>query len=319
MKKLLIICGPTATGKTSLALHLAKVFDGELVSADSRQVYRDMNIGTGKDLPLNPKYQISDIKWKRKKLGFYKINGVRIWGYDLVGPTEEFSVAHYVEIADRIIKHVWQQGKLPILVGGTGFYIKALVDGLETLSIVKDEFLRKSLKYKEVSELFEILIELDPLRARSMNRSDKKNPHRLVRAIEVAKAGVKADKARGFSKCETLFIGLIASKEALFKKIDQRIKKRVKAGIEGEIKELLKKGISWHSQAMSSLGYRQWKGFFKGNKTKKQVISEWKKEEQRYARRQITWFKSDKRINWFDITRIGWQKNLDKLLKKWYS
>jgi tRNA dimethylallyltransferase len=185
-KKLLVICGPTAVGKTSLALSLAKKFNGELVSADSRQVYKKLDIGTGKDLPINIKYQISNIKWNGHAVYFYEIGETRLWGYDLIYPTEEFSVGQYIEIVRRIIEDIWERNKLPILVGGTGFYIKGVVDGIATASIPKNLELRKSLKEESVKSLFEILTRTNSVKAKLLNVSDRNNPRRLIRAIELS-------------------------------------------------------------------------------------------------------------------------------------
>ena len=339
MKKLLVISGPTAIGKTPLALHLAKVLAsdpkgsprargssepvagpaGEVVSADSRQVYKGMDIGTGKDLPKNSK-----LKTKNSKLGgYYNIKGVKIWGYDLVEPKEGFSVAQYAETANRIIENIWRRKKLPILAGGAGLYIKALVDGIPTVAIPKNEGLRSSLGGREIKELYDILAQLDPIRAASMNASDRKNPRRLIRAIEVADYKVRAKditrNSGGSQDFDDLFIGLKAPKKILDARIEKRVERRVRQGIEKEIESLLAKGASWGMQSMTCLGYRQWKYFFEGKKTKEEVVSLWKKEEVSYAKRQITWFKRDKRINWFDITKSDYPKNVEKLVKKWYS
>ena len=313
MEKLLIVCGPTATGKTGLALALARSLDGEIISADSRQVYQRMDIGTGKDLPP-----------KAKKRGrCYLINGIRVWGYDLVGPKEDFSVANYVRFARRAIEDIKRRMKLPILVGGTGLYIQAVVDGIPTALVPKNEDLRKNLMERNPEELFEILAQQDPIKAASLNASDKRNPRRLIRAVEIAQW--RLNSGGGFSQTPTLtnyptlFIGLTAPKEALFKKIDMRVESRVDAGIEKEIKKLLSGGISWDDQAMTSLGYRQWRGFFEGTKDRNETISAWKKEEKKYAKRQITWFKRDRRIKWFDISKPNWADNVEKLAKIWYS
>lgn len=330
MKKLLVICGPTATGKTALAIRLAKKFNCELISADSRQVYCWMNIGTGKELPVNSKFKIQSSKLGRQGIGFYEVDGVKIWGYDLVEPTQEFSVAQYVKIARKIINVIWQprqklshsggQGeKLPILVGGTGLYIKAVVNGIPSAKIPKKVKLRKSLKDKSADELFEILAQLDPIRAASMNVSDKKNPRRLIRAIEVSITKVKGKglKVKGL-EADVLFIGLTASKKYLDEKIEERVDMRVLQGIEKEIESLFLKGVTWRHQSMQALGYKKWRDFFEYKKSQKVVILNWKQAEKQYVKRQMTWFKRDKRIHWFDISEMRWEKDVERLVKKWY-
>ena len=314
VEKLLIICGPTSTGKTKLALHLARRLGGEILSADSRQVYKGMDIATGKDLPYGVKLKTP---WF-KKFGFYEIEGVRVWGYDLVEPTREFSVAQYLKFADKIITYIKVRKKLPIVVGGTGLYIKAIVDGIPTAEIPRNESLRKNLGKKNPDELFEILAQLDSLRAGGMNASDRKNPRRLIRAIEVAASTKKPTVDSRRSTEDSLFIGLTAHQKVLTARIEQRVKDRVKGGIEKEIEMLLKRQVSWNSQAMTSLGYRQWRGYFSGKKKKEEVLKDWAREEIKYAKRQITWFKKDKRINWFDITKKNFDKEVEKMAKKWY-
>ncbi|MBU0569753.1 hypothetical protein KKB40_03150, partial [Patescibacteria group bacterium] len=196
MKNALVICGPTATGKTSLALRLAKKLDGELVSVDSRQVYKKLDIGTGKDLPSGSK-----LKAKNSRLPeYYEVNGVKIWCYDLVEPTEEFSVGQYITIANVIIKDIETRKKLPILVGGTGLYIQGMTDGISTALIPKNARLRKLLEKKSAEELFEMLFKIAPAKATSLNSSDKKNPRRLIRAIEVAKFPTNSQTKKPFQK-----------------------------------------------------------------------------------------------------------------------
>ncbi|NCS99922.1 tRNA (adenosine(37)-N6)-dimethylallyltransferase MiaA, partial [Candidatus Parcubacteria bacterium] len=135
MYKLLIICGPTATGKTRLGIELAKKFNGEIVSADSKQVYRGMDVGTGKDLPVSSKLQLSAQSFQ---LGYYEIKRVKVWLLDIVEPDYKFNVADYKKCADAIVEDIWKRKKLPIVVGGTGFYIKAIVDGIETMGVLPD-------------------------------------------------------------------------------------------------------------------------------------------------------------------------------------
>ncbi len=299
MKKLLVICGPTATGKTALAIKLAKKFDGEIVSADSRQVYKGMDIGMGKE-------------W----------GDVPIHGYDLVDPRREFSVSKYLKFARKILKDIWRRGKLPILVGGTGLYIKGVVDGIPTVEVPRNNELRKRLEEKSADELFESLSQLDAVRAGSMNSSDRKNPRRLVRAIEVAQwnlgHGVKCLTSDILHPTSVLVIGLTAAKEPLNKRIEDRVGERVKAGIKKEIESLLKNGVSWDDQSMMSFGYRQYRDFFEGEVPEEVVVSEWTREEQKYVKRQMTWFKKDKRVGWFDIFEVDYQKKVEKMVAKWY-
>ena len=302
IKSLLVICGPTATGKTSLALKLVRKLNGEIISADSRQIYKGFDIGTGKDLPQIPKW-------------------AKVWGYDLVGPKEEFSVSKYIAFAQKALAGIWSKGKLPILVGGTGLYIKAVVDGIPTAFIPKNFELRENLKDKSTDELFESLAQLDSVRAASMNASDKKNPRRLVRAIEIAQwrlSGVEP-KRKVVKPDSVLFIGLNAPREKLFKVIGERVEKRLREGLVGEVKDLLKSGVSWEDQAMTSLGYRQWRGYFEEKETLPEATKNWLREEQKYAKRQFAWFKRDKRIHWFDITEREFNENVEKLVKKWYK
>ena len=157
MKKLLVICGATATGKTSLGISLAKKYRGEIISGDSRQVYQKMDIGTGKDIPKGAKYKLNN----RRTGGYYEISGIRIWGYDLVSPKEEFSVAQYTKIAREVIKDIHKRNKLPILVGGTGFYLKSVVEGIGTVEIPQNKALRENLKILPKDELLEKLAILD--------------------------------------------------------------------------------------------------------------------------------------------------------------
>lgn len=323
MNRLLVTCGPTATGKTRLALHLSKVFNGEVVSSDSRQVYKGMDIGTGKDLPKGARFRISDLRFKNEKIGYYELNRMRIWGYDLVEPKDDFSVSKYVEIAEKIVANIWKRRKLPILVGGSGLYIKGLVDGIPTASIPKNESLRKSLENKNSDELFDLLAQLDPVKAASLNMSDKQNPRRLVRAIEVAFYTSKNPNTsiNRFIKSdyEVLFIGLSVPKEILYKRIKKRVFQRVKLGIEDEITKLLTQGIDWGKPAMQSLGYGVWRDYLTHKSTKKEVIEKWIRDEQNYAKRQLTWFKKDSRIRWLDISKMGWEKSVEKTVGEWHN
>jgi len=320
MEKLLVICGPTATGKTSLSIRLAKKFNGEIISADSRQVYKGMDIGTGKDLPVGAKIKYP---WFGK-YGYYEVQGIKIWGYDLADPRHEYSVAKYVKFADRIIADIVKRGKTPILTGGTGLYIRAITDPIPTVHIPRDNGLRKNLEDRSASELFEILATMDPIRAGEMNASDKKNPRRLARAIEVATWRIDntgneqkiEKKKRNF---DVLTVGLNAPMKILEERIKFRVAERVEKGIVTEVKKLLKSQVTWDTQAMSSMGYGEWRDYIEGGIGEEHIIREWQREEIKYAGRQMTWFKKDKRIKWFDITDKSFAGKVEKLIKKWHN
>jgi len=295
MNKLLVIVGPTASGKTKLAARLAKKFNGELVSADSRQVYRGLDIGTGKDRP----------------------KGVKIWGYDLVRPKEEFSVGQYQKIAIKFISDIQKCGKLPILVGGTGLYVKSVLEGIPTSNIPKNKRLREVLDSLSVGDLYEKLSVIDSVKAANMNRSDKNNPRRLIRAIEVAQyRNEHKQKQIKHKKYDSMIVGLKVNKDKLEERIKARVKRRIQKGLQNEIRELLKKGVRWEDQSMSSLGYKEWRGCLEHQEGCSHVVDIWARNEISYAKRQMVWFKKQKNIEWFGLNE---QKAVEDLVEKWYK
>lgn len=301
MNKLLIISGPTATGKTKLALHLAKVLNGELISADSRQVYKEMNIGTGKEYSA----------------------GIPIWGYDLVSPNEEWSAAHFVKFANQIIPKIYRRKKLPIIVGGTGLYIKNLLRPPETLFIPPDPKLRQKLEKITLTQLQTKLRRVSPNRFSQMNQSDRHNPRRLIRAIEVEKFA-KLHISRGVSwrRRETphkniLHIGITALVKQTDRRIEKRVSYRLKQGLELEVKNLVNK-YGWNSILSSTIAYREWRQYFKNKIPRELVTKTWTVHEKQYARNQLTWFKKQPGIRWFDITAPGFPDDVVSLVKQWY-
>jgi len=325
-KKILVVCGPTAIGKTSLGLKLARDFNGELVSADSRQVYRGMNIGTGKDIggAVFKKRIIGTGEASKYDFGFYQVKGVKLWLCDLVKPDYPFGAADFVFCAQKVIENIWQRKKLPVLVGGTGLYLKALFQGLDTM-VAPDWDLRESMSSWSVVKLKERLKKLSLEKFEALNQSDVHNPRRLIRAIEIvlAKSKVKKDSSRsleGFSEVNSLWLGLRLDFKPLYRKIDQRVNERVKAGLEEEIKELLGQGYHWQNSVLgTTLGYRQWQGFFEKKVGRSQVIEKWQFAEHAFARRQMTWFKKQKQIDWFDLGKKDWRKQLAKVVVAWYD
>jgi len=330
--KLLIICGPTATGKTRLAIHLAKKYYGELISADSRQVYKGMDIGTGKDFKegswIKDQRLHIQIKNDDYELIAYNRNGIPIWMYDVVDPDEGFSVSQYHRLANEVIKDIGKRGKLPIIVGGTGLYIQSLLFPFETSHIPPNKILRQSLDVLSIEHLQKKLQKEDVTLWNSLNLSDRQNPRRLKRKIEIAL--YKQDNKSLDSKTikqensDTLLIGLTASYPALYKLIDERVEQRIKEGTVEEIRTLLLKGYTWDLPSMNTFGYKEWKEYFNVSnvpyrKPEKEIIQRWKWDEHGYARRQMVWFRKMKYIRWFDITDPLYDKNVEVCVRSWYT
>jgi tRNA dimethylallyltransferase len=302
MNKLIVILGPTASGKSSLAIKLAKKFNGEIISADSRQIYRGMDIGTAKI-----KCQMSNVKCQ--------VSGVRCQHIphhliDIINPDQEFTVAEYKKRAIRIIKDIQRRGKIPFLVGGTGLYIKAIVDNLKIPKVAPNKALRNKLNKKSSQELIKELKKLDPEAAASL---DPANKRRLIRALEVCLATKKPfskQQIKGKPLFDVLQIGLSLPREKLYKKINQRVDQMIKAGLIDEVKSLGKK-YSWDLPSMSGIGYRQIGLYLQGKIDLSTAIELIKRDSRRYARRQMTWFKQDKRIHW-----LKKKQEIEKLIKE---
>lgn len=309
MNKLLIICGPTATGKTNLGLNLAKKFKGQIISADSRQVYKSMDIGTGKDLPR---------KAKQYKDGHYLIKNIKVWGYDLVKPDQDFSVSHFVKFATPRIKKIWAQNHLPILVGGTGLYLKAITKPFDTLSIPANQKLRQKLNRLSVSKLQKHLKKINPTKFESMNHSDQSNSRRLIRAIEVSSSNLQRQSSQVL-KTKQLWIGLKADKKILDDLIEKRVLKRIQSGAKQEVDQLIKAGYAFDLPAMSAMGYKQWQPFFEKKVDINQVRRSWIIAEKQYLRRQLTWFRSQPNINWFDLKNASLNQKVARMVGDWYT
>lgn len=299
MNRFVIVVGPTGAGKTAVAVALAKKFDGELISADSRQIYRGMDIGTGKDIA--------------------SLEGVPIWMYDVVNPDEQFSVSQYQTNAQTYIEDIRKRKKLPIIVGGTGLYIQSLVETIPTGHIKPNEALRKKLGHYSLKKLQMLLQKEFSGVWETLNFSDRQNPHRLIRKIELGRSGVTAVAKPSLKIGDICWIGLMAPFPYLYRRIDSRVEKRVEQGAVDEVRLLNKKGYGWELASMSALGYREWKEYVDGSATKKDVIQKWKYDEHGYARRQMTWFKRNKDIRWFDSTKKGFLEEIESVVGSWYT
>lgn len=313
--QLLVILGPTATGKTDLALSLAKKFNGELVSCDSRQVYKGLDIGTGK-MPSHM------AKVKRIK-NYWEIEGIKVWMYDVVTPKKQYTVANYIQDAGWVIRDIRQRDKLPIVVGGTGFYLKALLEELSNLSIPIDYRLRARFEKLTTLQLQEELQKLSPSRWESMNYSDRQNPRRLIRSIELTSMYPYRSKTQ-ISKLKTqnyriLKIGLSASREALYKRVDDRVISRIKDGMVDEVRRLYRNGLSLKRMRQLGLEYGVLADYLAGKiRTREDLIKTIQGKIHGYVRHQLTWFKKEKDVVWFDITDKNFPQNVEKIVGRWY-
>lgn len=301
--KIIVILGPTATGKSDFAVRIAKKYGGQVISADSRQVYIGLTIGTG-------------------KITKKEMHGVPHHLLDVVSPKKVFSVDEWKKRAEKKIIEIIAHGNTPIICGGTGFYIQSIVDDVVLPAVPPNKKLRTRLEKKSVAELFSILQKLDPVRAETV---ENKNPVRLVRAIEIATAlgAVPPLATRELhagmrqSRYNILQIGLTLPEKKLQEKIHTRLIARLKKGMAMEAQQLHAKGLSWKRMHALGLEYRYLAQFLQKKISKQELIATLGREIYQYAKRQMTWFKRDPNIAWFspsDVQKI--EKVVEKFLKK---
>ena len=315
---MLAIYGPTQTGKTNLAISLAKKYNGELISADSRQVYKGLDIGSGK---------VNFGDSVEKHAGYWIVNGVRINGFDLTDPGQQFSAADFLEFAKSSISQITDKKKLPIIIGGTGFYIKALLEGIGSLGVPSDPELRRKLEKLSTDVLYQKLLQLSKNRAESMNESDRANPRRLIRAIEIANykknqgLRIKDEKDTKYQIPNTkyLFLGLTAPNEFLFKKSDFWLEERISHGLIEEVKSLLKEGIDPKWLEDLGLEYRWITKYLLTETSYEESLIRLKGDIHSFIRRQKTWFLKFKRIRLFDISDNDYQASIEKTVSLWYT
>lgn len=277
--KILVILGPTATGKSDLAVELARKYNGEVISADSRQVYKGMDLGTGK------------ITKKEMK-------GVHHHMLDIVRPNSIFNVSKYKIKAQKIIADILKRGKLPIICGGTGFYIDAVVNNTTWPDVPPNIKLREKLEKKSFEQLMTILNKLDKNYAKII---DSKNKIKIIRAIEIAKKLGKIPATKSEPLYDAIQIGLIAPDMVLKERIIIRLKRRMIAGMLNEAKKLHKQGVSWKRMESLGLEYRYMARYLTGQISLERMVSELNSKIWQYARRQKTWFKRNKSIQWYQI------------------
>ncbi|EKE10632.1 MAG: tRNA delta(2)-isopentenylpyrophosphate transferase [uncultured bacterium] len=291
--KIIVILGPTASGKSATAIRLAKKFNGEVISVDSRQIYRGLDVGSGKILK-------DSLSKATDQKDIFLSEGIRHYMLDIVSPRTNFSAAQFKKKSDRIISDILKRDKLPILCGGTGFWIQAVVDDMIYPEVKPDWKLRKKLEKKSTEKLFAQLKKIDPTRAKNI---DSKNKVRLIRAIEICqslgKVPAKIEKAD--AKYNFLQIGIQRDREILHKKIELNVKKRFRQGMIAEVENLKNSGLSWRKIESFGLSYRLIPKYLRREiETKEELLEKICIDEKNYAKRQITWFKKDKRIVWIE-------------------
>jgi tRNA dimethylallyltransferase len=288
------LLGPTAVGKTDVSLLIARDLPVEIVSADSRQIYRYLDIGTAKP-------------------GRAALKLVRHHFIDDLSPEEYYSAGLFARNARRVIKNILRRNKLPIVVGGSGFYIKALLDGLSEINIV-DRQLRSELLSRWQNEgaavLYRELKNVDPDLAAKIHQSDKQ---RILRGLEVylssgSRLSELQNSSAGPAAFDPLMFGLTARRNILYARINQRVEDMLAAGLVDEVAVLQKKGYGRDLNALNTVGYKEIFSFLAGEISESQMVSDIKKNSRRYAKRQLTWFNKDTRIHWIDIER--YQNNL---------
>jgi tRNA dimethylallyltransferase len=302
---LVALIGPTAVGKTAISLHLAETFNGEVVSADSRQVYRSMDIGTAKATP------------KEQRRAPHHL-------LDLVAPDEPLTLAQYQPLAYAAIDDILRRGRLPLLVGGSGLYVRAVLEGWTIPRVPPNPALRavleKEAKRRGEAVLHRWLATLDPPAA---ERIDPRNVRRVIRALEVcltAGRPISELQAKRPPPYRILRIGLSMPRELLYRRIDERVERMMTHGLVDEVRGLVAKGYSFDLPAMSGLGYRQIGLYLRDEATLEEAVALIKRETRRFVRQQYTWFRlDDPAIRWFDASAPDCAKRVEGTVKEFLS
>ncbi len=286
-QKVIVICGPTASGKTKLSIELAKKINGEIVSADSMQIYKEMNIGTAK-----PTVE--------------EMQGIKHYLLDFVSPDQRYSVAEYKKDAIEAIDKIIEKGKTPIVIGGTGLYINSLIYGIEYPEIKLDENYREQLEKiaetEGLSKLYEIAKQIDPKAMEKISQNDKK---RICRILEIYHATGKTkteqeiESRKNGPKYDYLIFGIDMDRQKLYERINMRVDIMIEVGLIEEVKEICQKYKEFPT-AMQGLGYKEVVEYLNGKATKEEMIEKIKMETRRYAKRQLTWFRRYGNITWIN-------------------
>ena len=301
--KVVVIVGPTASGKTALSIELAKKIDGEIISSDSMQIYKDMNIGTA-------------------KVTKEEMQGIKHYLVDFIAPNKRYTVSDFKKDSQDAIEEILAKGKVPIVVGGTGLYVNSLIYGIEYQDMEFDEKYRDELmQIAETEEGLENLWkkanDIDPESMKKISKNDKK---RIIRVLEIYEATGKTKTEQEIlsrqNEVEYDFkvFGISMDREKLYERINKRVDIMINQGLEAELKDLLEK-YSEFPTAMQGLGYKEVVQYFNGILTREEMIDKIKQESRRYAKRQLTWFRRNKEIIWLDSSE-EMQKNINTILER---
>jgi tRNA dimethylallyltransferase len=301
--KILVILGPTATGKTKLGVNLACKYDGEIINADSRQVYKGMDIGTGKDLD---EYCLET----RDEKGDKKVIDIPYHLIDVVHPNTSFNLAKYQKMAYKKIEEVLKRGKLPILVGGTGLYIQAVVEGFNLADSAPDKKERSGLEEKTSEELLRILKNINPDFANRVNESDQKNKRRLIRYIEICRQGQANEIGKNGSPYEFLLLGVARDRRELDKRIYKRLQERLeKEGMVEEVRDLhIQEKVSWKRLKQFGLEYKYVAKYLQGELEYEEMKERLYIAIRRFSKKQMTWFERWQKHG----ADINWTKEIDE-------
>ncbi len=294
---LIAILGPTAVGKSSLAIKLAQEFRGEIVSADSRQVYRGMDIGTAKptrqDQALVPHHLI-----------------------DLVNPDENFTLAQYQQFAYQTIAAIHARGNVPFLVGGSGLYVRAVLEGLTIPRVAPNPARRRELEQQSPERLYARLQKLDPIAA---SKIDPRNTRRVIRAVQVCEATggpISVLQSQNPPNYRVLRIGLTMPREQLYERINARVDEMIARGLVDEVRGLIEQGYALDLPSMSGLGYRQIAMYVKGEIDLEEAVRLLKRDTRRFVHHQYSWFRiDDERVTWFDVS-VGRYDKISELVAR---
>ena len=301
-----IIVGPTSSGKTSLALDLCDKFDGEIISADSRQVCKFMDIGTGK-VPIKTDVNLN------KFSNHWRLNNVKIWGYDLVNPDQFFSGYDFANYSLKKAKEILKKGKVVFLVGGTGFYIDLFTGTIKPASVLPDLNLRDSLERLSLSNLQN---RLKKLNYKVFQNIDQKNKVRLIRAIEKELSGnVREEQLPYIENVRFTYIGLTADRKYLYTRVDNWVDEIWENGLIDEVKSLIEMGYG-NSPKVKGIVYKEVFDYIQGNLNRSEAVQKTKFNLHSYIRRQQTWFKRNNSIEWFDISKDDFREIIYNRIKE---